>query len=474
MCLLFTAVMLLFPMICAFIYDEGDVFALMIASGIALAVGLPAWWVFREHHVLKVKDGFIIVTVGWILITAVSALPFVIHGAIPSFTDAFFEIMSGYTTTGATILNDIEALPHGLLFWRSMTHFIGGMGIVMLIIVVIPLLGIDRLYLYKVETAPGQGPESQKFLPRIKDCAKWLWVIYISMTMLGTFLLWIGGMSLFDSLCHAFSAFATAGYSTKNASLGYYNNAYFEWVIIILMFLGGVNFILYYNLFNGEHKTLRENTELRWYIVLLVSLCSLIAFLLWKDGVYPSITEAFRYGTFQVVSILTTTGLITADYELWPQDAQGIIFISMFLGACAGSTTSGIKVIHVVILCKYLYAKQARIVQPLVITPIRLNGRSVDSNAIDGVLGYFVINIFFVVFGGVMMCILSDMDFFSAFMSVVATVWNIGPSFGMVGPFENYAHISEAGKWFLSFSMLVGRLDVFTVLVIFAPSFWRS
>jgi len=281
-------------------------------------------------------------------------------------------------------------------------------------------------------------------------------------------------MSLFDSLCHAFSAFATAGYSTKNASLGYYDNAYFEWVIIILMFLGGVNFILYYNLFNGEHKTLRENTELRWYIVLLVSLCSLIAFLLWKDGVYTSITEAFRYGTFQVVSILTTTGLITADYELWPQDAQGIIFISMFVGACAGSTTSGIKVIHVVILCKYLYAKQARIVQPLVITPIRLNGHSVDSNAIDGVLGYFVINIFFVVFGGVMMGLLSDMDFFSALMSVVATVWNIGPSFGMVGPAENYAHISEAGKWFLSFNMLVGRLDIFTVLVIFAPSFWRS
>ncbi|NQU02960.1 MAG: TrkH family potassium uptake protein, partial [Syntrophaceae bacterium] len=248
MCLIFTAVMLLFPTICAFIYDEGDAFALMIASGIALGVGLPAWWIFREHHVLKVKDGFIIVTLGWILITAVSALPFVIHGAIPSFTDAFFETMSGYTTTGATILNDIEALPHGLLFWRSMTHFIGGMGIIMLIIVVIPLLGIDRLHLYKVEAASGQGPESQKFLPRIKDCAKWLWVIYISMTLVGTFLLWIGGMSLFDSLCHAFSSFATAGYSTKNASLGHYNSAYFDWIIIIFMFLGGVNFILYYTL----------------------------------------------------------------------------------------------------------------------------------------------------------------------------------------------------------------------------------
>jgi len=473
MCLIFTAVMLLFPTICAFIYDEGDAFALMIASGIALCVGLPAWWIFREYRVLKVKDGFIIVTLGWILITTVSALPFVIHGAIPSFTDAFFETMSGYTTTGATILNDIEALPRGLLFWRSMTHFIGGMGIIMLIIVVIPLLGIDRLHLYKADAASGQGPESQKFLPRIKDCAKWLWIIYISMTLLGTFLLWTGGMSLFDALCHAFSSFATAGYSTKNASLGHYNSAYFDWVIIILMFLGGVNFILYYNLIKGGHKTLWENTELRSYVFLIFLLCSLIAFLLWNHGVYTSIAEAFRYGTFQVVSILTTTGLTTADYELWPQDAQGIIFFSLFIGACAGSTASGIKVVQVVILCKYLHAKMNRIIQPLVITPVRLNGRSVDPDSIDGVLGYFVINIFFVVCGGVVMVLLSGMDFFSAFMSVVATAWNIGPSFGMVGPADNYAHISETGKWFLSFNMLAGRLDVFTVLVIFSPSFWR-
>jgi len=473
-CLIFTAVLLLCPLVCAFLYNEGDAFALMMASGIALGTGLPLWWLFREHHVLKIKDGFIIVTVGWILITTVSALPFVIHGSIPSFTDAFFETMSGFTTTGATILTDIEALPHGLLFWRNMMHFVGGMGIIMLIIVIIPLLGIDRLHLYRAEAAPGQGPETQKFLPRMKDCAQWLWIIYLSMTILGTLLLWLGGMSLFDSLCHTFSSFATAGYSTKNASMGHYNNAYFDWVIIALMFLGGVNFILYYTLAKGGYATLWNNSELRCYILLVASLGLFIAFLLWNHGVYTSIADAIRYGTFQVLSILTTTGLITADYEIWPQGAQGIIFFAMFIGACAGSTTSGIKIVHVVVLCKYLYARMNRFIQPMAVLQVRLNGHNVDTNTINGVLGYFAIHISYVICGAVVMAVISEMDIFSSFMAVVATVWNIGPSFGLIGPTETYAHITDAGKWFLSFNMLVGRLDVFTVLVIFTPAFWKS
>ncbi|MBF0286993.1 MAG: TrkH family potassium uptake protein [SAR324 cluster bacterium] len=473
MSLLFTAVMLVFPTTVALWYGEDDITALVITSGIALGGGLPTWWLFRKHRVLKFQDGFIIVIVGWLLVTTISALPFFLHGSIPSYTDAFFETMSGFTTTGATILSDIEALPHGLLFWRSMTQFVGGMGIIMLIVLIIPLLGIDSLSLYRAEAAPGQGPDSQKFLPRMKDCVKWLWIFYISMTLFETVLLLLGGMSLFDALCHAFSSFATAGYSTKNASLGHYDSAYFDWVVIIFMYLGGINFILYYNLIKKDYTTLLQNTELRWYTSILILLCSTASYLLWKHGVYTSLTDAFRYGTFQVVSILTTTGYITADYELWPNGTQGIIFVCMFLGACAGSTTSGIKIVQLVILCKYLYAKMIHIVQPLAINPIRLSGHRVDSQSVDAVLGFFIINIFIVIGGSLVMTILSDMDIFSAFMSVVATVWNIGPSFGTVGAVDNYGHISDAGKWFLSFNMLVGRLEVFTALVIFTPYFWK-
>lgn len=472
--LCFTGLTLFLPIICALIYGDGGLFALLITSGICFGIGLPIWWICRKHRFLHSKDGFIIVTFGWLLLCLVSALPFVIDDAIPSYTDAFFEIMSGYTTTGATVLSDIEALPHSLLFWRSLTHFIGGMGIILMMIMVIPLLGIGGLQLYKAEGSPGQGPENAKLSPRLKESAKYLWIIYVTLTVVETLLLWLGGMSLFDSLCHAFGTIATAGFSPKDASVGHYQSAYIDWIITIFMFLGGVNFILHYRIIKGEWSLVGRNTELRWYVLITFFLCGLCAFSLWNNGFYPDFLDALRYGSFQVVSILTTTGFTTDNYELWPHQAQSIIFLLLFMGACAGSTTSGIKIVQFVILCKYLNTKMRRILQPLSVTSIRINGHQLAFDSIGTVLSFFIANIFYVVAGGLLMTFISELDFFSAFMSVIATLWNIGPSFGTLGPVENFGHVSEAGKWFLSFTMLIGRLDMFTVLVMLYPAFWRE
>lgn len=470
----FTGAMMVFPIIVALIYGDGSEIAFLLSGVISMSVGLVLWWANRTQKELQTKDGFLIVTMGWILLSAVSALPFVIHGSIPSFTDAFFEMMSGYTTTGSTILTNIEGLPHGLLFWRSMTHFIGGMGIIFMMILIIPLLGIGNLQLYKAEASPGQGPDNSKLSPRFKESAKWLWIIYVTLTLLQTILLWLGGMPLFDALCHAFATVATAGFSVKNESMGHYQSAYFDWVVIVFMFLGGMNFILHYRFIKGEWSLFFRNTELRWYVIITTGLCVLISFDLWKSHVYSSMGEALRYGSFHVISIITTTGFVTANYELWPQSAEGIIFLCLFIGACAGSTTSGIKIIQIVIIFKYLNTKMQRILEPLSITSIRINGYPVEYKSIGGVLSLFVVNILIVVFGSMVMVHISNMDFFSSFMSVVSAIWNIGPAFGQVGPTENFAHITDVGKWFLSFSMLVGRLDIFTVLVMFYPSFWKK
>jgi trk system potassium uptake protein TrkH len=281
-------------------------------------------------------------------------------------------------------------------------------------------------------------------------------------------------MSLFDSLCHSFGTVSTSGYSPKNASVGFYDSAYFDWVIITFMFLGGMTFMLFYHILRGDWRAFRINTEFRWYVGFLIFFCGMVAWILWEDNTYGSLVDCIRYGTFQVMSILTTTGFTTADYEAWPQAAQMFLFAVCFIGACAGSTTSGIKVVHYVIICKYMYAAVKKIfLQPLAVTSIKLNQRPVDSTIVDLALCYFIVNIFLVLGGGCFMVLVDDMDYLTGMSSVIATLMNIGPGFGAVGPSENYAFISDAGKWFLSYNMLVGRLEMFSALVIFYPLFWK-
>ncbi len=472
--LLVTGSSMILPAICALFYDDGDLFALLISSLIILILGLPLRWFFRRHHDLNIKDGLFIAVFGWVLISAVSSLPFVIHGTIPSFTDAFFEMMSGYTTTGATILTDIEVVPHGLLFWRSQTHLLGGMGFLTLTIIFLPH-GMGGVRIFRAESSPGQVITKDKFLPRNKDAMIWLWSIYLVLNLLQTLLLCLGGMELFDSLCTAFGTVSTSGYSTKNASIGHYNNGYFDWIIILFMFLGGMTFVLFYQMGKGNFKELKINTEFRWYVGFLLLFCGAVSLSLWNNEVYTTFGESLRFGTFQVMSILTTTGFTTADYEVWPQTAQMFLFTVCFIGACAGSTTSGIKVVHFVIIFKYVYAVVKKIfLQPMTVMTIRLNKRPVDSTIIDLAVCYFMVNIIMILGGGCLMVITDEMDYLTAISSIIATLMNIGPGFGDIGPTENFAFISDTGKWFLSWNMLVGRLEMFSALVIFFPAFWKK
>ena len=463
-----------FPLLCSVYYHEPDLLPLLYTEILILALGVPCWWFFRKNNVLNAKEGIFLAVFGWILVSALSGIPFMLHGSIPSFTDAFFEMISGYTTTGATILGDIEAVPHGLLFWRSETHLLGGMGFLTLTIIFLPQ-GMGGLRLFRAESSPGQVITKEKFMPRTRDTMVRLWWIYLALNGLQTLLLCLGGMSLFDSLCHAFGTVSTSGYSPKNASVGHYDSAYFDWVITIFMFLGGISFLLFYQMFKGDRKTIKINTELRWYLGFLLFFCGAVSLILWQQSTYGSFVDSLRFGTFQVVSLLTTTGFGTADYELWPQSAQMFLYAVCFIGACAGSTTSGIKVVHYVIICKFMYVSIKKLfLQPMTVASIRLNQRPVDDSIINLALCYFIVNIFMILAGSCLMVLVDNMNYVTAISSVIATLMNIGPGFGTIGPSENYSHISDIGKWFLSWNMLVGRLEMFSALAILHPSFWKK
>ena len=471
--LLVTSIAMLFPIAVSLIYQENDFSPLLISAVVAFGMGLPLWWFSPSNYELTFRDAVLIAVFGWVIVSAVSALPFVFHGSIPVFTDAFFEMMSGYTTTGATILTDIESLPHGLLFWRSETHLLGGMGFLTLTLIFLPH-GMAGVRIFRAESSPGQVITKEKFLPRNRDAMIWLWGIYLGLNLLQTLLLWGGGMSLFDSLCHAFGTVATAGFSPRNTSLGYYNNAYFDWVVTIFMFLGGMTFMLFYHMLKGEWNLVRVNTELRWYAVIIGFFCGISTLILWMSGTYDQFFDALRYASFQIISLLTTSGFTTADYELWPQSAQMLLYTVCFIGACAGSTTSGIKIVHFVIIWKYMVTTIKKMFfQPRTILPILLNQRAIDPFAINLSICYFIANIFLVLGGACVMVIIDPMDFQTGMSSVISAVMNVGPGFGDVGPSENYAHISTTGKWFLAWLMLVGRLEMFSALVLLFPSFWK-
>lgn len=463
-----------FPLICSWYYQGSDILPILYSALITLGVGLPGRWYFRKSYDLGIKDGIVIAVIGWVLVSSFSALPFVFHGSIPSFTDAFFEMMSGYTTTGATILTDIEVVPHGLLFWRSQTHLMGGMGFLTLTILFLPH-GMGGLRLFRAESSPGQVITKEKFKARNRDTMVRLWWIYLGLNFVQVVLMCLGGMPLFDSLCVAFGTVSTSGYATKNASIGFYDSAYFDWIITLFMFLGGTSFVLLYQIRLGSWKAIWQNSEFRWYVCFVAFFCLAVSLNLWLSNTYDSVADALRFGTFQVMSILTTTGFTTADYELWPQAAQMFLYVVCFIGACAGSTTSGIKVVHYTIICKYMYSSVRKIFfQPMSVVTVRLNRKAIDASVIDLALCYFIVNIFMILVGGCFMVLSDNMDYVTAMSSVIASLMNIGPGFGDVGPSENYAFISDTGKWFLAWNMLVGRLEMFSALVIFYPSFWKK
>jgi trk system potassium uptake protein TrkH len=397
------------------------------------------------------------------------AIPFLLSDSIPHFTDAYFESLSGFTTTGASILKDIERLPPSILLWRSITQWLGGMGIIVLSIAILPFLGIGGMQLYKAEIP---SPVVDKLKPRISDTAKTLWKVYILITALQVGLLLAGGMSLFDAVCHTFCTMPTGGFSPKNASIAHYNSPYFDAVIIVFMLLAGINFSLHYRLLRGESTVFGRDPECRLFLSLVGIFILLVTFDIY-GSVYDSITTAFRYAAFQVSSIITTTGFVTADYDQWPSLSRNLLILCMFLGGMAGSTGGGMKTMRIMLLAKHAYQEIFRIIHPHAVTTVKLGGKAVPADILSSIWGFFVLYLGIFVISALIMAALG-LDVISAFSSVAACIFNVGPGLGSVGPVQNYLHVPFLGKWVLIFCMLLGRLEIYTVIVLLMPEFWRK
>jgi len=450
-------------------YHDGSAYPFLFSFLITSGTGGIIWFLTRRKKkaVITKREGYVIVSFAWVSISLFGTLPFIISGTIPSFTNAFFETISGFTTTGATILTDVEVIPQGIHFWRSMTHWIGGMGIIVLSVAVLPFLGIGGLQLYSAEMP---GVTKDKLHPRITETAKRLWGIYVLLTIVLTILLMLGGMSLLDSMCHSFGTLATGGFSTKNTSIGGYSS-YIQYVIIIFMFLAGMNFTLHYLAMMGKLKQIWRSEEFRKYLYLLLGVSIIITvFLIWKTG--AGWEKAGRDALFQVVSIVTTTGYVTADYLMWPGSLWFFIFILMFIGGMAGSTGGGIKVVRQLLLFKNAGKELKRTIHPHGIIPVRLNHEAVSQDIIFKVMAFFQLYILVFIFGAMALSFLG-LNFETAVGASISALGNIGPGLGMVGPVENYSFIPPIGKWLLSFMMLLGRLELFTVLILVSPSFWK-
>lgn len=414
------------------------------------------------------REGYIVVSFAWMVISLFGSFPFYISGYIPSFTDAIFETASGFSTTGATILTDIEALPKALLFWRSMTHWIGGMGIIVLSLAILPFLGIGGMQLFIAEVP---GPTKDKLHPRITETAKRLWGIYFILTLIQTSLLMFGGMDLFDGLCHAFGTMATGGFSTRNDSIASFS-PYIQYVIIVFMILAGTNFTLHYMAVSGAFASVTRNDEFRYYMAIIGIITLVVSVSLFLDGMFGP-EASFRHALFQTVSIVTTTGFITSDYLIWPDFAWFLIFLAMFTGGSAGSTGGGIKMIRHFLLVKNSFLEMKRLIHPQGVIPVRINGRPVSQGIIFNVLAFFLIYLLIFASGSLVMALLG-LDFDTAIGATAACLGNIGPGIGKVGPVGNFAFIPDFGKWFLSFLMILGRLELFTVLILFSRAFWRN
>lgn len=455
----------------SYLYQEPDLPAFIISTLITVFTGIPLFYIGkRAERKLNRKDGYIIVTLAWVIFSLFGMLPYYLSGYIPNITNAFFETMSGFSTTGASILDNIESLPHGLLFWRSMTQWIGGMGIVIFTIAILPIFGAGGIQLFAAEAT---GPKFDKITPHIDETAKWIWTIYIGMTIATIILLTIGDMPLFDSVCHAMSTTATGGFSTKQASIAAFNSSYIEYVIMIFMFLSGINFsLLYLLVLKRSYKRVFKDTEIRWYIKTLLFFISVITIGLLVSS-NMSMEEAFRKSSFLVVSIQTTCGFITADYMQWAPPLWMLTTVITYCGACAGSTSGGIKCIRAVIMARIAKNEFMHILHPNAVLPVRVNGQSVSSSTKSTVLAFFVVFVLLVFFGWFTMMTIG-LDFDDAYSVIISSLANVGPGIGKCGPAFSWNALPDAAKWLSILYMLIGRLELFTVLLLFTPSFWKK
>ena len=464
----------------SFIYKDGIAVSLLTSGVIVSLIGLIFLCINRNHDKqINKREGYIIVVLGWISMILSGTIPYIFTGTIEGFSNIIFETTSGFTATGATIINDVEVLPEGILFWRSITHWLGGMGMIVFAIAILPLLGIGGMQLFSAESP---GPSTDKLHPRITDTAKRLWLIYVSYTFIETICLQIAGMSFFDAINHSMSNIASGGFSTKNASLGHWNhNPIIQYIVIFFMFLAGTNFVLSYFGFKFDFKKIFKDEEFKIYSLFIVGFTLSVAFIVYfntdflssYENQFERIEGVFRHSLFQVVSIITTTGFVTADYTSWTPLLLLIFFGMMFLGGSSGSTSGGFKIMRHLLIIKNGILQFKKILHPHAIIPLRYNKSSVSSEIIHNILGFFIVYILSFIIGTIVFALLG-LDFESALGVSASSLGNVGPSLGSFGPMNTFFELPFLAKWWSSFLMLLGRLELFTVLIVFTPYFWSK
>ncbi len=462
-----TGLLMYIPVLVAIIYQETEGISFAILGALIFGLGTIISFKHPAKKNIYAREGFVIVALSWILISIFGALPFCLTGEIPSFIDAFFEMVSGFTTTGSSILSDVEVLSHASLFWRSFSHWLGGMGILVFVIAFVPISSGRSLHILRAEVP---GPVVGKLVSKIRLTARILYIIYAVLTLVETVLLLFGGMPLFDSLLNSFGTAGTGGFAIKNASIAAYDSVYVDTVITIFMILFGINFNLIYFVIIGKFKEVFKSEELRYYFLIIIGATILITINILP--MYESIFSALRYSSFTVGSIITTTGFVTADYGKWPMFSQMIIIILMFVGACSGSTGGGMKVSRIFIYLKNAKKELKHLLHPHSIQTVEFEKQPIDDHVIANIHSYLVL--YLVIFAlSLLVLTIFNLDFKSAFSAVATCLNNVGPGFDVVGPVSNFSSLSDVSKLVLSFDMLAGRLEIFPILLLFAPSQWR-
>lgn len=462
---------MLLPLAWSLFYGEGDWPVFLISGFFTCLIGYLAYRSAGLKGDFRNREALAVVTLSWVLASVFGAIPYLLTGTLPSIADAIFETMSGFTTTGASVITNIEVLSHGILFWRSLTHWLGGMGIVVLLVAILSTIGMGSMQMFRAESP---GPTTEKIKPRISEMAKILWYTYLILTILQISALWFMGMNLFDAMCHTFGTLATGGFSTKNASVGHYQSSGIHWVITIFMFLSGANFALYYQALRGKSlMAFWRSAEFKLYTFFVLAASFIVVLNLMLRMGYTNIFIAIRDSFFQVTSIITTTGFATVDFDRWPFLAQSILVVLMFIGGCTGSTGGSVKVGRILVMLQQIIVELRRAIHPKAILNLKVNGKIIPNELVINILQFFFIYMLLV--GGATVYMTAvGLDLVSAFTSVAATLGNVGPGLGRVGPTANYSFIPDSGKYFLTILMMLGRLELYTVLVILTPSFWRD
>ena len=469
--LVFSSLFMLIPLATSFVLKGHDFTALGISFLLTLLSGIVLYFVTksRDKIELKHRDGFAVVTISWVMVSLFGSLPYMLSGISPSFTNAYFEAMAGFTTTGASVLRDLENLPEGILIWRSLTQWMGGMGIIVFSLAILPMLGAGGMQLFKAEV-PDIGVE--KLSPRIIDMAKSLWYIYAGLTTILAVLLFISGMDIFDAVCHSFTTMATGGFSTKSASIAYFKNPNIDIIITVFMFLAGINFALHFYALRGNFSRFLKSSEFKFYCLVIISAILIVTVSIADWGKHAPLT-ALRYAAFQVVSIMTTTGYATADYELWPIFAQMLLLFLMFFGGMVGSTGGGMKQARVLLMVKQVYRELYQLIHPHAFTALKLDDKKVLKQTLGGIWGFLFLFILIATLATLFMSAFG-VDMITSASTVISAMSNVGPALGEAGPTDNYASIPFMGKWILIFCMLIGRLEIYTVVILLVPQFWQK